>query len=72
MVDMAKRGRPKGTGIPAGERRETVVIRLHPDMIQALANLVDENKSTRTAEVATAIREHLIKHGQWPLKDEKQ
>ena len=67
-----KRGRPKGTKLPATDRRVTITIRLHPDVIEAIEKLVKHERSTRTMVLSAAIKEHLSEAGFWPKDPEPE
>lgn len=53
---------------PQGDRhkRKTTQLRLHPLLRRQLEILAAENANTLTAEITTAIREHLKRAGKWP------
>jgi hypothetical protein len=64
MLDMAKPkkrkpGRPRREGVPLN-------IRLAPQLMQALEQLVMKSLRTKTVEVSEALKEYLAKHGLWP------
>lgn len=69
MLGMAKKRTTDGKG---DQHRSNHLVRLSPDVFEAMKSLADENDRPMTREVRQALVAWLKSKGRWPEQDEEE